>query len=60
MKNFRLKFAGAMLAMILGGYSSATAQNFDLNRDGAVDVADMSALINFMAGSRQATIMNRV
>lgn len=61
MKNFRLKFAGAMLAMILGGYSSATAQEkFDLNGDGTVDVADMSALINHMAGSRQATIMNRV
>ena len=61
MKKFKLTIAGMMLAMFLGGYSTATAQNYDLNGDGAVDVADMSALINYMAGSRQApVIMNRV
>ncbi len=61
MKNFRLKFASAMLAMFLGGYSSATAQNYDLNGDGTVDVADMSALISHMAGNKQSgVILNRV
>ena len=50
-----------MLAMFLGSFSTASAQNFDLNDDGAVDVADVSALISYMAGSRQApVIMNRV
>lgn len=56
MKKFKLTIAGLMLAMLLGGYSTATAQNvqkFDLNGDGAVDVADMSALIGYMAGARQ-------
>ena len=61
MKKSKLTIAGFMLAMLLGGYSSATAQNFDLNGDKVVDVADISALISYMAGSRQApVIMNRV
>lgn len=54
MKKFRLKFASVMLAMLLGGYSSASAQNYDLNGDGNVDVADMSALISYMAGKPQS------
>ena len=55
MKKFRLKIAGFMLVMLLGGYSNASAQNFDLNGDGAVNVADMSALISYMAGNKQST-----
>jgi hypothetical protein len=56
MKKSRLKIAGAMmLAMLLGGYNTASAQNFDLNGDGTVDVADMSALISYMAGNKQSS-----
>lgn len=51
MKKSTIKIAGfMMLAMLLGGHNTASAQNFDLNGDGTVDVADMSALITYMAG----------
>lgn len=54
MKKSTIKIAGfMMLAMLLGGHNTASAQNFDLNGDGAVDVADMSALITYMAGNPQ-------
>ena len=54
MKKSTIKIAGfMMLAMLLGGHNTASAQNFDLNGDGAVDVADMSALINYMAEKPQ-------
>jgi len=56
MKKSRLKVAGfMMLAMLLGGYGTATAQNenCDLNGDGRVDVADMSYLIDAMAGNAE-------
>lgn len=55
MKKSKLKIAGMMLVMLLGGYSNASAQNFDLNGDGAVNVADMSALISYMAGNKESS-----
>ena len=61
MKKFRLNAAGVMmLAMLLGGYNTtASAQNFDLNGDGSVDVADVSALISHMAGKQSSTFAFR-
>ena len=54
MKKSTIKIAGfMMLAMLLGGHSTASAQNFDLNGDGTVDVADISTLITHMAGNPQ-------
>jgi len=62
MKNFSFKMAGLLLAMILGGYGSASAQeaNCDLNGDGSVDVADVSYLISAMAGNTPSAEKNRL
>lgn len=60
MKKSTIKIAGfMMLAMLLGGHGTASAQNFDLNGDGAVDVADVSALISHMAGESQNADIQR-